>query len=144
MGRPKNLRTPNTLIFNPEELYTFLAMPDVEVSSLIFVSDHAVWISWQNVDERHAPTLKHTNDVIASYVTAGARLHLSSYLNRLQENALYCDTDSVVYVEPRGEPGLVETGECLGAMTSELKPGHHICEFVSAGPKVTHIRPLIQ
>ena len=45
-------------------------MPDVEEFSLIFVSDHAVWISWQHADERHAPTLKHTNDVIASYVTA--------------------------------------------------------------------------
>jgi len=119
-------------------------MPDVEELSLIFVSDHAVWISWQHADQRHAPPLKRINDVLASYVTAGARIHLYSYLNRLEEKALYCDTDSVVYVEPRVEPGLVETGECLGAMTSELKPGHHICEFVGAGPKVTHIRPLIQ
>ena len=114
-------------------------MPDVEVSSLIIVSDHAVWISWQHAHERHAPTLKPTNDVIASYLTAGARIHLYSYLNRLQEKALYCDTDSVVYDEQRGEPGLVETGECLGAMTSELKPGYHICEVVGAGPKKLRI-----
>ena len=114
-------------------------MPDVEVSSLLFVSDHAVWISWQNADERHAPTFKHTNDIIASYVTAGEGIHLYSYLNKLQEKALYCDTDSVVYIQTRGEPGLVETGNCLGAMTSELKSGHHICEFVFAGRKITHI-----
>ena len=53
----------------------------------------------------------------------------------MQEKALYCDTDSVVYVQPRGEPGLVETGDCLGAMTSELKSGRYICEFVRVGPK---------
>jgi len=39
-----------------------------------------------------------------------------------------------VYIQPSDEPGL-EMGDCLGAMTSELKPGHHICEFVTAGPK---------
>ena len=111
-------------------------MPDVEVSSLLFVYDQAVWISWQQADERHAPTLKHTNDVIASYDTAGARIHLYSYLNRLQEKALYFDTDSVVCVQPRGEPGLVNTGDCLGAMASELKSGHYICDFVGACPKI--------
>ena len=39
-----------------------------------------------------------------------------------------------MYIQPRKEPGLEETGECLGTMTSELKPGHHICEFFSGGP----------
>ena len=68
-------------------------MPDVEVPSLLFVSDHAVWISWQHADEMHAPNLKYTNDVIASYVMAGAGIHLYSYLNKLQEKVLYCDTE---------------------------------------------------
>ena len=72
---------------------------------------------------------------MASFVTAGNRIHLYGYLDRLREKALYCDTDSVVYVQPRGEARLVETGDGLRAMTSELKPGHHICEFVSGGPK---------
>ena len=74
----RNLRIQTTLIFNPKQLYTFLAMPDVEVSSPLFVSDHAVWISWQHAEEMHAPIMKHTNDVITSYVTAGAGIHLYS------------------------------------------------------------------
>jgi len=73
--------------------------------------------------------LNHTNDVIACYVTACARMHLYTYLDRLQEKSLYSDSDSVVYVQSRGEPRLVET------MTSELLSGHYICEFISAGPK---------
>jgi len=40
-----------------------------------------------------------------------------------------------VYIQQRSEPRLVETGDCLGDMTSELKPGHHIGEYVGAGPK---------
>jgi hypothetical protein len=49
--------------------------------------------------------------------------------------ALYCDTDSVIYIQPDDQPALIETGDCLGAMTSELKRGFHIEEFVSGGPK---------
>ena len=40
-----------------------------------------------------------------------------------------------MYSQPTAETPLVQTGDCLGAMTSELKPGFHIEEFVSGGPK---------
>ena len=78
---------------------------------------------------------RHTNQTIASFVPAGARLHLYGYLDKLKEHALYCDTDSVIFVQPRDEAALVQTGDCLGAMTSELKPREFICEFFSGGPK---------
>ena len=57
------------------------------------------------------------------------------HLDRLQEKAIYCDTVSVIFIQPRDEPRLVETGDNLGDMTSELKPYEIISEFVSAGPK---------
>ena len=79
--------------------------------------------------------MPHTNEAIANFVTAGARLHLYGYLDKLKEHALYCDTDSVIFVEPRDDATLVQTDDCLGAMTSELKPEEFICEFVSGGPK---------
>jgi len=79
--------------------------------------------------------LRHTNDVIGSYVTAGARLHLYSCLDKVQERELYTDTDSVVFIQPRDGVALVEIGDCLGAVTSELKPNEIISEFVSGGPK---------
>jgi hypothetical protein len=49
--------------------------------------------------------------------------------------ALYCDTDSVIYIQPDDQPALTETGDYLGAMTSELKRGFYIDEFVSGGSK---------
>ena len=74
-------------------------------------------------------------DVIGAYVSGGARLNLYKYLERLQERSIYCDTDSVIFVQPSGESPLVETGDKLGDMTSELKPSEFIEEFVSGGPK---------
>jgi len=53
---------------------------------------------------------------------------LYTYLDMLQQRALYCDMDSVLYVQPRDESALVETGDILGAMTSELKPSKIIDE----------------
>ena len=32
---------------------------------------------------------------------------------------------------------LIQTGDSLGAMTSELKPDEYIAEYVGAGPKIT-------
>jgi hypothetical protein len=62
-------------------------------------------------------------------------MHLYRYLDRLQDIVLYCDTDSVIYIQPRNEPALVETGDNLGIMTSELKPGEFVSEYVGANPK---------
>jgi hypothetical protein len=81
------------------------------------------------------PSLRHTNEVIGAFVTAGARIHLYSYLDRLKDKTIYCDTDSVIYVQPVDKPRLVETGDKLGAMTSELKSNEIIFEVVCAGPK---------
>jgi len=83
--------------------------------------------------EEQISRLRHTNEVIGAYVTAGARLHLHWYLDILQERALYCDTDSIMFVQRRDEPALVETGVNLGAMTSELKHSQFIEKYVSGG-----------
>jgi hypothetical protein len=80
------------------------------------------------------PNPSNTNEVIGAFVTAGARIHLHKYLDRLKQKALYCNTDSVIFIHPDVQPALVEKGDCLGAMTSELKLGLHIEEFVSGGP----------
>jgi len=83
------------------------------------------------------PSLRHTNEVIGAYVTAGARIHLYGFLDKLQEKALYCDTDSVIFLQPGPvcEPTLIKTGDNLGHMQSELKKGEVIVEVVCAGSK---------
>jgi hypothetical protein len=129
------LRPQTQVISDPQELYRFLATPGIEVTTLLFAGDSVCRISWRHADETDVPILRHTNDVVGSYVAAGARLHLYSYHNKLKEHALYCDAESVIFLQQRNDAALVKTGNCLGDMTSELKPSEYISEFVSGGPK---------
>jgi len=131
----RNNRTRSKMITDPQELYRFLVMPGIEVVNLMIASDQVCWASWRYAEEEKIPSLRHTNEVIGSYVTTGARIHLYKYLDKLQERALYCDTDSVLYIQDDDKPILIECGDNLGDMTNELKPNEFIDEFVSGGPK---------
>ena len=62
-------------------------------------------------------------------------MHLYAFLDKLGERAIYSDTDSVIFVQKTDEPPLIECGDALGDMTSELKANEYISEFVSGGPK---------
>ena len=99
----RNDRTHTKMISDPQELYRFLATPCIEVSALIFASDDVVWASWRYIALEMFPKLRHTNEVIGAYVTAGARIHLYFYLGSLQKRALCCDTGLVIYIHPTAE-----------------------------------------
>jgi hypothetical protein len=131
----RNNRTESRMVSDPNELYRFLATPGIEVTNLMFASDEVVWLSWRYSDEEKIPNLKHTNEVLGAYVTASARLRLYHLLDRVGENALYCDTDSIIFVQRENRAPMIECGDNLGDMQSELKPGEYIREFVSGGPK---------
>jgi hypothetical protein len=133
--RERNNRTKSKMISDPQDLYRFLATPGIEVANLLFASDKFVWASCRYMDEDKIPYLRHTKEVIGAFVTSGARLHLNSYLDRLREKALYCDTDSVFYVQRDSEPGLILCGDKRSDMINELKPCERVSEFVSDGPK---------
>jgi hypothetical protein len=83
------------------------------------VSDDVVWVTWHVSEEEKINGLRHTNEVIDGYVTTGARLKLYSYLDALGVRAMYCDTDTVIYVQNVTEAPLVECGDNLGDMTNE-------------------------
>jgi len=44
----------------------------------------------------HVPNLRQTNEVSGYYVTAGARIHLYRYPDRLGERAIFYKTVSVI------------------------------------------------
>jgi len=99
-----------------KNLYGFLSTPGIEVTNLVFASDDLDWISWKYGAEEQVPSLRLTNEVIGAYVNAGARIHLYRYLDWLGENEMYCDTDSVIYIQPKGPgpPTDCEQGKNLG------------------------------
>ena len=48
--------------------------------------------------------------------------------------ALYCDTDSVIFVQKTNDPPLIECADAFGDMTSEVKAYEYISGFLSGGP----------
>ena len=67
------------------------------------------------------PSLRHTNEVIAAIVACDGRKLLYAHLDKLGEQALYRDTDSVIFVQKDGETSVVQCADALGDMASELK-----------------------
>jgi hypothetical protein len=94
----RNHRSKTELTSNPQELYIFLATPGIDIVNLLFASDHEVWVSLKYAEEERIPNLRHTREVLGSFVTTGARIHLYAYLDKLQCRAIYTDTDSVIYI----------------------------------------------
>ena len=70
-----------------------------------------------------------TNIFVAPFTTCHTRLKLYEFLDTLQEQVLYYDTDSVVYKWRPDQPSIA-SGGFLGDMTDELD-GDVITEFVS-------------
>ena len=58
---------------------------------------------------------------VAAYLTTQARLKLYEYLRELGVSVLYCDTDSVIYIQNVEEVPKVHTGDYLGDRTDELE-----------------------
>jgi hypothetical protein len=96
------------MITDPQEVYRFLSTPGIEVVNLIFARDVACWAFWWFAeDENMIPDLRHTNEVIDLYVTAGVRIHLQRYLDRLKERTLYCDTNLILHIQVNGKHHLI-------------------------------------
>ena len=104
------------------------------------INDDVVLLQWQYRDEDELLSVApFVNVVIASHVTAMARLKLLEYMNMVEEDRiLYVDTDSVISFNGTGQTE-IPTGDYLGDMTDELEkpygPGSYITRFVGAGAK---------
>lgn len=117
--------------------YQLLTDPGKEIVSVLPVNEEVELVCYQ-YKAPAIPFSKKTNVVVGAYTTAQARLKLYTYLDRLGEDVLYFDTDSVIFVQRPGQEE-IPCGQSLGDMTNELDsfgPGSYISEFVSGGPKV--------
>lgn len=126
------------IVTTRNRLIQLLSSSEVDVTSILPINDDVLYVGYVNTDENLTPS-SITNVVIAAYTTAQARLKLYEYLERLGKRALYCDTDSCIYVSGNSsndyEP---PTGKLLGDLTNELAcygEGSYIESFVSGGPK---------
>ena len=89
------------MVTEPGRLFELLYSEETEVADARLVNDETTEVQYRNVGEFEEPDNK-VNIVIAAFTTAYARLKLYDLLDLLQEQVLYYDTDSVIYVhEPR-------------------------------------------
>ena len=116
----------------PQELYNITEDGTNEVQELRFCSDDVLEVVYKNKEEAVLPSNK-TNVFVAAFTTCHARLKLYSHLEKLNQQVLYYDTDSVIYKWKEGLPR-IEAGDYLGEMKDEVE-GDYIEEFVSGGAK---------
>ncbi|CAO4369489.1 unnamed protein product [Caenorhabditis nigoni] len=83
-------------------------------------------------------TSRFTNIVYGALTTSAARIKLFSAMKTVgSENIIYCDTDSVVFRQKRGEDVLGPLrGDGLGLLTNETPNGWVLDEMVAMAPKV--------
>ena len=139
-GQGENF-TQVTTCTKPSEFFELLQNDATVIHRVEIVNEDMIHV-YHSYDDPCIPIQTNTNIFVASFTTCYARLKLYQTLDRLQQQVLYFDTDSVVYW---WEPGLPEVplGPYLGQFTNEIKPVEidgivhqdYITEFVSAGPK---------
>ena len=117
----------------PRQLYDLVYDPSVVIHDVEIISENMLLVCKSSVVEHETPH-QASNPVIASWVTAQARLKLYEALHLLGDKCLYFDTDSVVYLEDASTPPF-PLGDSLGLWTDEIEKGNWITEFVSCGPK---------
>ena len=126
------------IIKNREDLLTLLYAPEKEVVSVLPGSDDFVYANWHFTHEAEI-SLPFTSVVVASFVTAQARLLLYSYLEKLGNCIIYTDTDSTLFITTGQKDEYVPPiSTFLGDMDDELKKfgeGTYIKSFISSGPK---------
>ena len=118
---------------NAEELASYIY--DEKYSNVYFdvLNSHVARVICDFKEEHNHKTNKICVSV-GSYITCYSRLKLLKALLKLpQESVLYYDTDSIIYYSEFCDE-LIEVGNCLGEMSSELNHDEHIT-FVSTGPK---------
>ena len=120
-----------------KEFYELLTCPGTEVTNLVFPNNYVARVSWR-YSEDNVAARKNVNVAFAAYVKTQARLKLYNYLSKLGQYVLYCNTDSVIFVQKDNGSPIVKTGDYLGDFIDELEEycsGSFVQQFVSGGPK---------
>ena len=124
-------------VTTPTALFSAVSDPLLHIHQIRVCNDERLEIVYSHIHENQMDNGKR-NIFVAAFTSCWAVLKLYSYLEILNTQVLYFDTDSVVY---KWKPGLVDIplGDFFGDMTDELedpqRPDDYITEFVSGGPK---------
>lgn len=117
--------------------YKLASATDKILLSVRVIKDDVAEVVWIPLvpDAATASDKKHVCVPLAALITAYARIKLMRTIESIGvKRVLYCDTDSVYYIESPGDPP-VPTSSVLGGLEDDLKGGRLVDLFVSTGPK---------
>ena len=115
------------------EFYQVVLDDTIGNLNMNFINEEMVQMSYSYKDQ-FVDNSYNTNIYIASYTTSSARLMLYDKLDYLNEQVLYFDTDSIIYIESTNG-NKIKTGDMLGELTDELDSKSINNTFVAGGPK---------
>lgn len=90
-------KTKKQFINDSDSLVKIITNDAYDVGRLYELDEESLVVSYKNKSESQL-VQKSVNVVLAVYTTALACLHLYGYLDKLKENCLYYDSDSVIYI----------------------------------------------
>ena len=94
-----------------------------------------VMIMCKNEKEKPEDIVRNTNPFVGLFTTAQARLHLYKGMEAVGlERVVYCDTDSLVYIQYPHQARIPEN-DALGGWVSEIETGFEIRKWSASGPK---------
>ena len=115
------------------EFYQVVLDDTIGNLNMNFINEEMVQMSYTYKDQ-FVDNSYNTNIYVACFTTSSARLMLYDKLDHLNEQVLYFDTDSIIYID---SPNCneIKTGDMLGELTDELNGKAINNVFVSGGPK---------
>jgi len=115
-----------------KEFYQILLNDSIDNLNIQFINEEMIQMTY-DMKDMFIDNGKDTNIFIAAFTTSHSRMMFYEVLDKLGDQVLGYDTDSVWYIErPGGET--IETGDSLGDLTDELD-GNHITDWRGTGPK---------
>ena len=115
------------------EFYQVVLDDTIGNLNMNFINEEMVQMSYTYKDQ-FVDNSYNTNIYVACFTTSSARIMLYEKLDYLNEQVLYFDTDSIIYIDsPNGNE--IKTGDMLGDLTDELDGESINNTFVSGGPK---------
>ena len=126
--------TKNIIVDNLPEFYKYICNDKLNITNIHCPTEELCEILYKDINEE-IKINKNTNIFIACFTTAYTRFKLYDLLDKLGENVLYYDTDTVIFVENEENKNIIKIGNYLGELTNELPNDAYITEFISTGPK---------
>lgn len=134
----KEENTKTSVLSNPNEFYQMLISPAIIINDIYTSGSENIYVSWKYTNDEDKNASKNVCIPAGAYTTTNARLMLFNELIQIQNEILYCDTDSLIYVEKEDSTYKPNIGPVVGQLTDEIAvygEDAYISEFVCVGPK---------